>query len=154
MGYVHCDKHDCDATNGCVPCETERVAAMTDSDVVVEVAARSGTIRDPVEDVLTKRALAISDRLRVAASNGLFQIHDNGATYWVVADTWQRAIELVKQQEDRDDFDDDPHIDYPMNARSARALNFKFEDGSTCPLWNAFELCREHEQILSCSEWP
>jgi len=23
MSYKHCDKHDCDATNGCVWCETE-----------------------------------------------------------------------------------------------------------------------------------
>lgn len=86
--------------------------------------------------------------------NQLWQIYDNGATYWVVASDYKRAIELVKLQDGRDDYDDDPHLDYPMNARNARGLRFRFADGESCTLWNAFELCRESEQILSCSEWP
>lgn len=88
--------------------------------------------------------------------NNLFQIYDNGATFWVVAADWERAIELVKQVPDRDDFDDDPHLDYPITGRRRAHLDlrFRFEDGETCRLLNAFELCRDHEQVLSCSEWP
>lgn len=86
--------------------------------------------------------------------NQLFQIHDNGATFWVIAADYKRAEGLVKNVDGRDDFDDDPHVDYPITARNAKGLHFKFDDGTTCGILNAFELCRDHEQVLSCSEWP
>ncbi len=89
-------------------------------------------------------------------TRSLYQIHDNGAKYWVVADTWQRAEKMVAEQEDRDDFADPPHIYYPTNEKDARAVRFRMDgDGETCSMWMAYLLVRDHaETILACSEWP
>lgn len=86
----------------------------------------------------------------------LYQIHDNGATFWVVTETWEQAIELVASQDDRDDFPDPPKIDYPLSSRMEAGPRRFAIDGEEeeCSLWLAYLIVREYSDcILAGSEW-
>jgi hypothetical protein len=39
MSYEHCELHDMDATNGCVGCEVDRLAALSDYDLIEQVTS-------------------------------------------------------------------------------------------------------------------
>lgn len=68
-------------------------------------------------------------------------LYQNGATFWVVADTWQRAVNLVASQECRDDFDEPPHLDYPLNERQASEMYLTIDsEPHRCSLWVAYLL--------------
>jgi hypothetical protein len=84
--------------------------------------------------------------------NLLWTVSDGGATYWVSATSREAAIKLVLRLPDRDPNE----VDAEETSREDRErLRFRFEDGETCRLGNAFELVREHDAcVLSCSEWP
>lgn len=89
--------------------------------------------------------------------NRLWQLDDNGATYWVVAPTPGRAIELVESLPDRDDFDDPPRleIDHPLTVAEAQGQRFVDEaNEAICNMWMAFQCYQNEETVLACSEWP
>lgn len=60
MSYEHCEKHDDDATNGCISCERERVDGLTDSEVLHEVRNWTPYVGDDGEVPLAERLLRIS----------------------------------------------------------------------------------------------
>lgn len=66
MGYKHCEKHDCDATNGCVACEQEYVDGKTDAQILHEVHYRLGSYRytyGELAEPLCRRLKQIAARL-------------------------------------------------------------------------------------------
>lgn len=83
--------------------------------------------------------------------NKLWTVLDGGATYWVSAPTEHAAKRLVAKLPDRDD---NVLEAVETSYLDKERLKFRFDDGETCKLGNAFELVRAHVEILSCSEWP
>lgn len=91
------------------------------------------------------------------ADNRLWQLDDNGATFWVIAPTKERAIELVEALPDRDDFDEPPYleIDHPLTVAEAQGQQFYDERHDVrMSMWAAFLGHCSEEQVLACSEWP
>ena len=87
--------------------------------------------------------------------NRLNIVDDGGAKYYVSAPDAEAAMQLVRAVPD---FDADP--DEPLECRTIErtddpewAATYTGQDGDSCPMRLAFELCREHAQIIACSEW-
>lgn len=81
MSYEHCDKHDCDATNGCMTCDRERVEVMSDAEVV----------REAMLDIQGHDSAAAA-RLHVIAKD----LEEAGSASAMIS--WRRAAEIAAGQ--------------------------------------------------------
>lgn len=89
----------------------------------------------------------------------LYEVSNGSVTWWAVAPSDERAVELVFENEVRN-LGADPEEIGALDARmmsidDAKKLRYR-DDGiaESCSLALAFEIAREHEQVLCCSEWP
>jgi hypothetical protein len=122
VSYEHCEKHDEDATNGCMACEKERVAALTDADVISELSAMaSGNYRRTPEEPMFVRANEIRKRL----SKGLEES---------VGESCVESLRRMAKQA-RDNLTDrereilDKHFTPPRRADSTAALRTELGEG-------------------------
>lgn len=83
--------------------------------------------------------------------NKLFRV-ENGASYWVVAPTAEHAEGQVRALPDFDD--DDPEFLTIELGPGERTGTYLGQNGETCSIELAFELCQEFPQIIAGSEWP
>ena len=93
----------------------------------------------------------------------LYVIDDNGADYWVIAETAEIAIKLVLNHDDRDEY----NIDEPPTLAEGCGVSgctrerigktrymLDGEEGE-CSMWFAYLIARDYGSgILACSEWP
>jgi len=87
--------------------------------------------------------------------NKLYEVIDQGsAWYWVVAGTDSEAAVLVASLDGWEGEITQIAVTEASPDHSAWSNTYKSEDGETCSMRLAFELCREFPQIIACSEWP
>lgn len=93
----------------------------------------------------------------------LYEIDDNGATYWVISETAEVAMELVLNHDDRDEYNiDEPptlaegcRVDGCTRERVGEIRYFIDGEEGSCSMWFAYLIARAYGSgILACSEWP
>lgn len=84
----------------------------------------------------------------------LYEVEDGGATHWVSAHTPERALGVLVHSwgEEKEEWVDDPPDIREIRAVDIEHRTFRFEDGETCKMWNAFQLVCGFETMVATSE--
>lgn len=83
----------------------------------------------------------------------LYEVTDGSVTWWVSAHGPCEATLAVESSDGFESAGSAPLDVKQLDCVDAAGKTFRFCDGESCSLWNAFDLARNSTQVFACSEW-